>query len=301
MSHNLLTLRAFSSQLKRFRLLFVAFGSILLFSVMAHASIIPTLSAGPINVGNGLFRYDYTITLSADERLDPAATNGVTCPGPSNSNVQCNPPGTFVTFYDIPGFRGIGVTPNPSFQGGSFNGSSQNVGPTPNSINGAAFDSPTVLNVTFTYMGPVIIGPATFTGFSIFSTFGGTPNPVGNFTSQSTNNTASVTSGTSDQVIGSVPIPMAPTAASVAVGGRVMTESGRGIRGVVITMTDQNGNVRRATTGSFGYYQFSDTEVGQTYTFSIRAKNYNFQQQTQLLSLSDETNEVNFYGTAAFR
>lgn len=301
MSHNHLTLRAFYSQLNRARLFFAAFGGILLFSMMAHASIIPSLTAGPINIGGGQFRYDYTITLSADERLDPAATNGVTCPGPSNSNVQCNPSGTFVTFYDIPGLSGIGFTPNGSNLSNAFGGSTQPLGPTPNSINGAAFDSPSVQNVTFIYTGPVINGPATFTGFSIFSTFGGNPNPVGNFTSQSTNNTGTATSGTSDQVIGSVPIPMRPTAASVAVGGRVMTESGRGIRGVVVTMIDQIGNIRRATTGSFGYYQFLDTEVGQTYTFSIRAKSYTFRQQSQVLSLSDETDEINFYGTAAFR
>ena len=293
MSHILLALRVFSSQLVRFRLLFVAFGSILLFSGMAHASIIAVLTSGPTPIGGGRFQYTYRFDVTNDERVDPAATNGATCPSPTLVNIQCNPPGTFLTIYDIPGFVAAGTTaPN-------FTLSQSFTGVTPSTINGPSIDDPNLINVTFTYNGPVVAGPASFSDFTIVSTFG-TLNPFGNFSSQSTKN-AGPSSGQTDQLTSSVPIPMRPTAAAVMVGGRVMTESGRGIRGVVVTMIDQIGNIRQATTGSFGYYQFPDTEVGQTYTFSIRAKSYTFRQQSQILSLSDETNEINFYGTAAFR
>ena len=90
----------------------------------------------------------------------------------------------------------------------------------------------------------------------------------------------------------------APTAASVGVGGRVTTTSGKGIRNVVITMTDGDGQIRTATTASFGYYRFDNVEVGQSYTFSIRAKHYSFTERTRLLSINDETNDIDFTGTA---
>jgi hypothetical protein len=53
----------------------------------------------------------------------------------------------------------------------------------------------------------------------------------------------------------------APTAASVS--GRVMTASGRGIRNVIITMTDSQGNERTATTSSVGYYRFDNIAAGK--------------------------------------
>jgi len=90
----------------------------------------------------------------------------------------------------------------------------------------------------------------------------------------------------------------APTAASVGVGGRVTTTSGKGIRNVVITMTDGDGQIRTATTASFGYYRFDNVEVGQSYTFSIRAKHYSFTERTRLLSINDETDDIDFIGTA---
>jgi hypothetical protein len=55
----------------------------------------------------------------------------------------------------------------------------------------------------------------------------------------------------------------APTAASVSVSGRVMTASGRGIRNVIITMTDSQGNERTATTSSVGYYRFDNIAAGK--------------------------------------
>ena len=289
MSQLLSTFRGFSSLLIRARMFFVALGGILLLSGMAQASIIPSLVAGPVNIGGGQFRYDYQITLSADERLDPAATNGVTCPGPSNSNVQCNPAGTFVTIYDVPGF--VSASATAPF----FTTNEALTGPTPNSINGAAFDSTSLINVTYTYNGPVINGPATFGGFSIVTTFSGV-NPVGNFTSQSTNNTSSTTSGTSDQVIGSVPIPIGPSAATATVSGKIVTSGGRGVRGIKVTITGTNdGESKTVLSGQFGYYSFPDMQVGQTYIITASGKQYGFTQSTQVQTVLDDTPNINFY------
>src|SRR6185295_10057190 len=76
----------------------------------------------------------------------------------------------------------------------------------------------------------------------------------------------------------------APTAASVTVGGRVLTADGRGIRNVRVSMTDTQGNTRTAITGSFGYYQFSDVAVGETYVFGVAAKQYSFDPPVQIRS-----------------
>ena len=168
-------------------------------AALANASLIPTLSsetpAGPN------FTFSYSATVTADERLDPNATNGVTCPGPGNTLVQCNPTGTFFTIYDIPGF--VSATVLPPF----WSMSTQLVGITPSTINGGAFDSPTITNVTFMYTGATVLGSANFTGFQIVSADSGV-NTSGHFASQSTNNIGT-DAGTTNQVSGSVAVPQA--------------------------------------------------------------------------------------------
>ncbi|MGI8787750.1 MAG: choice-of-anchor Q domain-containing protein [Pyrinomonadaceae bacterium] len=89
-----------------------------------------------------------------------------------------------------------------------------------------------------------------------------------------------------------------PTAASVNVGGRAMTASGRGIAGVRITMTGANGEVRTATTSAFGYYRFTEVAAGATYIFSASGKRYRFAQQSQVLNVIEDMNEVNFIGSS---
>ena len=117
----------------------------------ANAAIIPVLNSGSPTPSGSNFAFNYTANLQQDERLDPAATSGVTCPGPSNSttNVQCQPPGTFFTIYDVPDFVGASA---PS----GWMMSHQLLGLTPSSVNGSSIDLPTVVNVTFMYIGPVL-------------------------------------------------------------------------------------------------------------------------------------------------
>lgn len=90
-------------------------------------------------------------------------------------------------------------------------------------------------------------------------------------------------------------LPAAPTAGEVTVGGRVtMATGGRGVRGAVITMTDQNGVTRAAYTTTFGYYRFDNVAVGETYVFGIKAKRFTFEQPSQVLNINETTNAVNF-------
>ncbi|MDQ3373504.1 MAG: carboxypeptidase-like regulatory domain-containing protein, partial [Acidobacteriota bacterium] len=84
------------------------------------------------------------------------------------------------------------------------------------------------------------------------------------------------------------------TASTVTVGGRVMTASGRGIRNVSVTMTDESGNVRTATSTSFGYYRFIDVPAGGTYIFTARGKRFAFRNNTQVQSIVEDTDDINF-------
>ncbi len=80
--------------------------------------------------------------------------------------------------------------------------------------------------------------------------------------------------------------PLAPTAASVSISGRVMTANGNGVRNAIVQLTDPHGVTRRASTGSFGYYRFDDVEAGQTYVIGVASKRYVFSPRT--ISVSDE-------------
>lgn len=84
------------------------------------------------------------------------------------------------------------------------------------------------------------------------------------------------------------------TAANVSVGGRVTNAQGRGIRNVVITMTDSSGNVRTARTTGFGYYRFTDVAAGETYVFTATGKRFSFGENAQVHSVTEDTDNINF-------
>ena len=184
-------------------------------TAFANATIIAILNSGPTPVSGG-FAFNYRADLTGDERLDPVATSGQTCPAPGPTLVQCNPPGTFFTVYDIPGFASANTTASGWFV------TTQNVGITPSTINGSSIDNPAIVNVTFTYTGPVVHAngsTVSFTGFQIVSTFNGV-NAGGNFSSQATKD-AGDSIGNTDQVVGPVSIPAAtvPEPGSMALIG----------------------------------------------------------------------------------
>ena len=101
--------------------------------------------------------------------------------------------------------------------------------------------------------------------------------------------------------IGAFEVQAAPTAATVSVSGRVMTSDGRGIRNVRLSLTDSNGQVRTATTTSFGYYHFEDVQVGETYILSASGKHYTFSQPLQVLNINGETDAVDFIANSEKR
>jgi hypothetical protein len=88
--------------------------------------------------------------------------------------------------------------------------------------------------------------------------------------------------------------PLAPTAATVSISGRVVTADGSGIRNVQVTLTDGGGASRTILTGSFGYYRFDQITAGQTVILSVQAKRFTFAQPTMVLNVAEELSEIDF-------
>lgn len=91
-----------------------------------------------------------------------------------------------------------------------------------------------------------------------------------------------------------IPENFAPTAAPITVSGRVMTKQGKGIRNASVTILFPTGETRSTSTGFYGAYSFGDIEAGQTYIFTVSSKRFAFAQTMQILSLTEDRNDVDF-------
>jgi hypothetical protein len=89
-------------------------------------------------------------------------------------------------------------------------------------------------------------------------------------------------------------VALGTTAAPVSISGRVTTASGRGIRNVMITMTDSQGNERAARTTAFGYYGFDDVAAGETVTITAKAKQFRFTQSTIVRTTNESVGDADF-------
>jgi Ice-binding-like len=87
---------------------------------------------------------------------------------------------------------------------------------------------------------------------------------------------------------------LSPTAAMVNVGGCVTNADGQGISKALITMTNGAGVVRTAYTAPFGYYNFTDVEVGQIVIVQVSHKRYNFIEPTRVVSLTEKMTTLDF-------
>ena len=86
--------------------------------------------------------------------------------------------------------------------------------------------------------------------------------------------------------------PASTTAASVSVSGRILTADGAGLRNATVMMTDANGKMRKAVSGSFGYYIFNDVPAGGSYTFVVSARKFTF--SPRIVTLRDQMTEFDF-------
>ena len=90
------------------------------------------------------------------------------------------------------------------------------------------------------------------------------------------------------------PASLAPTASAVSLSGRVRTISGLGIGGARITLTGAGGETRSVTSSMLGYYRFTDVPAGETYVLTIYAKRLAFANPTQIVTLADARDDVDF-------
>ncbi len=116
----------------------------------------------------------------------------------------------------------------------------------------------------------------------------GTPTMTGNYT-------FTVKATDTDGIAGVKQYSMqvfAPTAANVSISGRVLTADGRGLRNAFVVLTDASGNSRTVRTTAFGFYYFEDVSAGQTYTFNVRSKNFQF--APRVVNVTEDLSEFDF-------
>lgn len=102
---------------------------------------------------------------------------------------------------------------------------------------------------------------------------------------------------TGDPITVTVQIPSGAVTAAYSVSGRVVDSNGAGIRGARVTMTDPDGGVRTAVTGTFGYYRFDSVTGGVGFTMAVAAKGMTFAPRT--FNVLDNVSDMNFTpGTA---
>jgi hypothetical protein len=93
-----------------------------------------------------------------------------------------------------------------------------------------------------------------------------------------------------------------PTAASAAIGGRVLDANGRGISNALVTISggEVAGTISVRTNG-LGYYSFGELPVGQTYVITPSHKRYAFSPGSFLWNHAGEINDLNFTADVSFR
>jgi hypothetical protein len=58
--------------------------------------------------------------------------------------------------------------------------------------------------------------------------------------------------------------------------GRILTSGGYGVRNAIVRLTDSTGTTRHALTSSFGYYNFENINIGESYGLTISSKQHQF-------------------------
>ena len=89
-------------------------------------------------------------------------------------------------------------------------------------------------------------------------------------------------------------VTISDAAADVTISGRVTNSNGQGVRGAVVSLTDQTGIRRTVTTGSFGLYTFDAVEANRSYTVGVSSKRYRF--ASRMISLINAITDVDFVG-----
>lgn len=86
--------------------------------------------------------------------------------------------------------------------------------------------------------------------------------------------------------------PLAPTAASVPISGRVLSPEGLGVPNAVLYLQTQEGSLLTTRSSSLGYYRFDAVIAGQSVLISVQSKRYSY--ASQVLMVSDEVTGLDF-------
>jgi hypothetical protein len=81
---------------------------------------------------------------------------------------------------------------------------------------------------------------------------------------------------------------------TATISGRVTTPGGQGIRNVIVSLIDEGGVRRTATTSSFGNYLFESVVIGTNYTVTVSSKRYRFAART--IVPSSNLTSIDFVG-----
>ena len=88
------------------------------------------------------------------------------------------------------------------------------------------------------------------------------------------------------------------TAAGAVISGRILTERGRGISRVTVTVLDTNTlESRSVRTNAFGYFNMQEMPVGDFYIISVSSKGYWFVNNNQGLTLTENLTNLQIIGT----
>ncbi|MBK7393699.1 MAG: DUF11 domain-containing protein [Chloracidobacterium sp.] len=91
---------------------------------------------------------------------------------------------------------------------------------------------------------------------------------------------------------------LAPTSADVSIGGRVLTDTGRGIRGAVVTVTGNSlVSPINVMTGVNGRYTVPGLTAGETYVVTVRSRRFFFTEPSRVITLNDNVADADFIST----
>lgn len=144
-------------------------------------------------------------------------------------------------------------------------------------------------NLTFTYLQTDVVGSEP--DYKLYRWEGAVPELM-TATLNTTTNTyvANGISSFSDWTIGN----LAPSAANVSISGRVVSAYGNGISNSELTVTDNEGQTKRALTSGFGYYRLDGLDAGRTYVLRVRAKRYTFANPVRVIVVNDDLTGEDF-------
>jgi hypothetical protein len=103
------------------------------------------------------------------------------------------------------------------------------------------------------------------------------------------------TSGSGNAVLKFFNVPLAPTAATALVSGRIRDVNGKSVSRVTITLTNlSNGEAFTTRTNLFGRYTFEDMPTGQNYLISASSKRHVFSLNEVVINLLEDLTDANF-------